>query len=177
MNPLTKFMLALAGVIALVGTPALAQKGQGKGPGGGQPPSGAPGRSGAPQTPGAPSERGPKVEPTSHHPGSIASVKKTPGELIVQNEKLSSRLAAKLPAGTDLQLAAGGFKHLGDFVSAVHVSNNLGIPFADLKSRIGAGDTLGEAIRALKPGVDTAAEARRAQKQAEKELKETGAPR
>ncbi|HLE36423.1 MAG TPA: hypothetical protein VI699_04690, partial [Candidatus Acidoferrales bacterium] len=94
-----------------------------------------------------------------------------------QNEKLSSRLAGKLPVGTDLQLAADGFKNLGEFVSAVHVSSNLGIPFADLKLGIVNGDSLGDAIRALKPDVDATAEARRAQKQAKKELKETGAPR
>ena len=58
----------------------------------------------------------------------------TPGELLTQNTKLSSNLAALLPAGTDLQTAAQGFKNLGLFVAAVHVSNNLGIPFACLKA-------------------------------------------
>jgi len=172
MKRVTSFVIALALVLALAAAPALAQgKGQGKGPGS------APGRSNAPPTPSTSGERGPKLEPTSHHPGSLESKKKTPGELIEQNEKLSSRLEAKLPAGTNLQEAAVGFKNLGEFVSAVHVSNNLGIPFADLKLGIVNGDSLGDAIRALKPGVDATAEAKRAQKQAKKELKETGAPR
>jgi len=174
MKRVTSFVIALALALALAAAPALAQgKGQGKGPGS------APGRSSAPPTPSTSGERGPKVEPTSHHPGSTESMKKTPGELLTQNEKLSSRLAAKLPAGTDLQLAAGGFKNLGAFVSAVHVSNNLGIPFADLKTHIlnGNGASLGDAIHFFKPDVDATAEAKRAQKQAKKELKETGAPR
>ena len=174
MKRVTSFVIALALVLALAAAPALAQgKGQGKGPGS------APGRSNAPPTPGTSGERGPKVEPTSHHPGTLESKKKTPGELIEQNEKLASRLEAKLPEGTNLQLAAADFKNLGAFVSAVHVSNNLGIPFADLKSRIlsGNGDSLGDAIHFFKPDVDATAEAKRAQKQAEKELKETGAPR
>jgi len=172
MKRVTSFVIALALALALAAAPALAQgKGQGKGPGS------APGRSSAPPTPGTSGERGPKVESTSHHPGSIDTKKKTPAELLVQNEKLSSRLAAKLP-GMDLQQAAGGFKNLGEFVSAVHVSNNLGISFPVLKSlRIGNGDSLSDAIRALKPDVDATAEARRAQKQAEKDLKETGAQR
>src|SRR3989304_3312682 len=124
MKRVTSFVIALALVLALAAAPALAQgKGQGKGPGS------APGRSSAPPTPGTSGERGPKVEPTSHHPGSMESMKKTPSELLTQNEKLSSRLAEKLqlPAGTNLQQAADGFKNLGEFVSAVHVSNNLGI--------------------------------------------------
>lgn len=58
----------------------------------------------------------------------------TPGELLTQNTKLSSNLAALLPAGTDLQTASQGFKNLGLFVAAVHVSHNLGIPFACLKA-------------------------------------------
>ena len=172
MKRVASFVIALALALALAAAPALAQgKGQGKGPGT------APGRSSAPPTPSTSGERGPKVEPTSHHPGSMESMKKTPGELLTQNENLSSRLAAKLPPGTNLQLAAGDFKNLGAFVSAVHVSSNLGIPFADLRTRMGSGQSLGEAIHAIKPGVDSAAEAKRAQKQADKDLKETGAPR
>jgi len=163
------FVLALT--LTFTASTALAQgKGQGKGPGT------SPGRSGAPQSPGSSADHGPKVEPTSHHPGSVDTKKKTPGELLAQNEKLSARLAAKLP-GADLQQAAGGFKNLGEFVSTVHVAHNLGIPFADLKTRIGSGQSLGEAIHAIKPDVDSAAEAHRAQKQAEKDLKETGASR
>lgn len=65
---------------------------------------------------------------------SAARGPKTPDELLTQNTKLSSNLAALLPAGTDLQLAAQGFKNLGQFVAAVHVSHNLGIPFACLKA-------------------------------------------
>ena len=180
MKRVTSFVIALAMALALAAAPALAQgKGQGKGPGS------APGRSNAPPTPGTSGERGPKVEPTSHHPGTLESKKKTPSELLAQNEKLASLLAAKLklPAGTDLQqlqqlqLAAGDFKNLGAFVSAVHVSSNLGIPFDELRTRMGSGQSLSEAIHAIKPGVDSAAEAKRAQKQADKDLKETGAQR
>jgi len=100
---------------------------------------------------------------------STARGPKTPGELLTQNTKLSSNLAALLPPGTDLQTAAQGFKNLGLFVAAVHVSHNLGIPFACLKADMTdtapptgttcAPDTgtgpkalnLGASIQALKP--------------------------
>jgi hypothetical protein len=61
--------------------------------------------------------------------GSGVSGKKTVGDLLTQNTKLSSNLQGLLPAGTNLQDAAKGFDNLGQFVAATHVSHNLGIPF------------------------------------------------
>jgi hypothetical protein len=87
---------------------------------------------------------GPSLVQPSERPGAQAGAErsvgsdrgnggaKTPGELLQQNTKLSENLSKLLPAGTDLQSAASGFKNLGEFVAAVHVSHNLGIPFADL---------------------------------------------
>ena len=96
---------------------------------------------------------------------------KTPQDLLQQNTGLSDNVAKLFPAGTDLQAAASGFKNLGDFVSAAHVSNNLGIPFADLKTRLLAGDSLGAAIQALKPGADAQLEANRARARADEQLR------
>ena len=65
----------------------------------------------------------------------------TPTTQHVKNPKLESRLMAlipNLPPGTTIQDVSGGFKNWGQFVAAVHVSNNLGIPFADLKARMTA---------------------------------------
>jgi hypothetical protein len=97
---------------------------------------------------------------------------KTPGELLAQNERLASRLSSVLPPGTDLQQAAVGFKNLGQFVAAAHVSKNLNIPFEELKSRMTGpeGVSLGKAIKELKPDADAKAEAKRAKKQAETDL-------
>jgi hypothetical protein len=92
---------------------------------------------------------------------------KTAGDLLQQNGKLSQGLAKLLPAGTDLQAAASGFRNLGEFVAAVHVSNNLGIPFDQLKDRMISGDSLGAAIHALRPGADAQVEARKAHAKAE----------
>jgi hypothetical protein len=98
--------------------------------------------------------------------------RKTAGELLSQNTKLASRLGTLLPAGTDLQQAAGGFKNLGEFVAATHVSHNLGIPFENLKARTTGPDaiSLGKAIKELKPEVDSKAEVKKAKKQAENDL-------
>ena len=54
----------------------------------------------------------------------------------MKNPKLEARLLALLPPGTTIQDASQGFKNWGQFVAAVHVSNNLNIPFADLKTRM-----------------------------------------
>ena len=58
----------------------------------------------------------------------------TPTTQKVKNPKLEARLLSLLPAGTNIQDASQGFKNWGQFVAAVHVSNNLNIPFADLKT-------------------------------------------
>jgi hypothetical protein len=60
----------------------------------------------------------------------------TPTTQKVKNPKLEARLMTLLPAGTNIQDASQGFKNWGQFVAAVHVSNNLGIPFADLKAKM-----------------------------------------
>src|SRR5258708_19687761 len=69
----------------------------------------------------------------SGNSGSGTSGPRAPGQLLTQNTQLSSKLSGLLPAGTDLQTAAAGFRNLGQFVAAVHVSPNLDIPFAQLK--------------------------------------------
>lgn len=113
--------------------------------------------------------------------GSEASGPRTPGQLLSQNTQLSSKLSGLLPAGTDLQTAASGFRNLGQFVAAVHVSHNLGIPFDQLKCTELAtadacgtmtvpskGSHLGQAIETLKPTMSSA-DSKAAAKQAEKE--------
>lgn len=60
----------------------------------------------------------------------------TPTTQHVKNAKLEARLLALLPPGTTIQDASQGFKNWGQFVAATHVSNNLGIPFDQLKARM-----------------------------------------
>jgi len=108
---------------------------------------------------------------------SSASGPKTPGDLLQQNTNLSAKLQPLLPSATTVADASAGFKNLGQFVSAVHVSHNLGIPFDALKcTELGGGFctpittakgmSLGKAISTLKPDVDASKEAGIATKQA-----------
>ena len=84
--------------------------------------------------------------------------------------RMAAAIAKLLPAGTDLRAEASGFRTLGDFVAAVHVSNNLAIPVATLKARIVKGESLGDAIQALRPDIDAQIEARKARAMAADDL-------
>ena len=68
------------------------------------------------------------------------------------NTNLSSRLQNMLPAGETLAQAAMGFKNQGQFIAALHVSQNLNIPFDTLKMQmLSSHESLGAAIRVLRP--------------------------
>lgn len=96
--------------------------------------------------------------------------KKTPDQILSNNTKLSSNLDKLLPNGMTAQQACAGFKNLGQCVAAIHVSHNLDIPFADLKTKMTGGDSLGKAIETLKPQVNSKAESKKANKQANADL-------
>jgi hypothetical protein len=95
-----------------------------------------------------------------------------PQDAFLRDSKLAAKLQKLLPQGPTVQEACDGFKKLGDCVSAIHVSQNLGIPLADLKAKVtGKGaESLDKAIHELKPDVDAKAEKKKANKQAEKEI-------
>jgi hypothetical protein len=124
----------------------------------------------------------------SGNSGSKMSGPRTVDELLTQKTQLASKLSSLLPTGTNLQTAASGFKNLGQFVAAVHVSHNLGIPFAQLKcTELATKDacttmngtttvtmtvpskssSLGQAIHTLKPSL-SASDSESAAKQAKK---------
>jgi len=95
-----------------------------------------------------------------------------PATLLGQNSQLNSRLQKLLPADTTPQQACEGFSHLGGCVAALHVASNLGIPFADLKSRITGSEpvSLGSAIHELKPDANADRVERKAQRQTHRDL-------
>ena len=86
----------------------------------------------------------------------------------------NTRLAALVPAGLTPEDACRGFKDLGECSAALHVAQNLNIPFADLKDRMTSGQSLGTAIRALKPKADSRREVQRAEEQARQDLRSQG---
>ena len=69
-----------------------------------------------------------------------------------QNTNLAAKVATRLPPGTDLMTAAAGFRNLGQFIAAANVSNNLGLSFTELKTKmVTDGMSLGQAIQAVRP--------------------------
>ena len=93
-------------------------------------------------------------------------------ERLSDNTKLSGKLQGLLPAGTNLQQASQGFKNLGQFVAAVHVSHNLGIPFDQLKAKMTGppAESLGKAIEQLQPTANAKAETKKANQQADQDM-------
>lgn len=110
---------------------------------------------------------------SSANAGSAAGHGKTTDQLLSQNTKLSSQLQGMLPNGMTAQQACSGYKNLGGCVAAIHVANNLGISFDDLKAKT-TGDgsvSLGKAIKDLNPNVDAKQEIKKAKGQAKADLK------
>jgi hypothetical protein len=146
---------------------------QGRGMGGG--PSGSPGMSGSHAPMGMPGAGNMgTTRPENAHgstPNTSLMGPKSPTTLLEQNTQLQKNLASFFPPGTDLTAQAAGFKNLGQFVSAVHVSHNLGIPFDQLKcTELGttkagtgcpttatntSGMSLGKAIQTIKPDANS----------------------
>ena len=108
----------------------------------------------------------------------------------LQGKPLGERIQQMLPKNMTLNDASAGFKNQGQFIAAVHVSQNLGIPFTQLKAAMlgiptttatsspssgTPGSTtntstnpmsLGQAIQKLKPTADADVEVQRAETQA-----------
>ena len=156
-----RFILAMATVLALVlAAPAFAQRSHpGGGPPAGHGPDSSPGMSNA------------------HGAGSTANSSTshgTPSDVLSHNTAIAGKI--KTLTGEDAQTACGGFKNIGQCVAAAHVAKNLSIPggFDALKAKVtGSGSvSLGKAIQTLAPDADAKAETKRANKQADDDLKE-----
>ena len=74
-------------------------------------------------------------------------------DVIDHNPRFRQRVHELLPPGVKPGEAISGFKNQGQFLSALHASKNLNIPFADLKTKLMSSDdmTLGKAIHELRP--------------------------
>src|SRR5579859_3879240 len=151
-----KLFLCIAAMVAFMSWPAFAQHGHGGGMA-----SSMHGSSHSSSTHGS----------SGDHSGQ-GSTESSVSTRLSSNTKLASKLQSLLPPGTDLQTAASGFKTLGQFVAAVHVSHNLGIPFDQLKAKMlgPPSMSLGKAIQALKPTANAKAELKKAEHQAHQDL-------
>lgn len=108
--------------------------------------------------------------------------------MLTKNSAISGKLQTL--TGMPAQQACAGFKNLGQCVAAAHVSKNLGIPFACLQAEMtgqilpsschtGAAASakspmsLGRAIQTLSPNANSKLEAKKAQKQADQDIKDS----
>src|SRR6266705_4168516 len=139
------------------------------------------------------------IDHDSNHAGTAAQKGAKLEARIERNPGLKSKIESLLPPNTDLKTALSGFKNDGQFIAALHVSKNLGIPFDQLKATMlgtspqltaaTAGSTttastttgskpmsLGQAIHTLQPSLS----AKDAEKEADKakvDIKITTAPK
>ncbi len=153
----TSLVLVLAAALACT-APAWAQHG------GGRPAGKGPG-----STPGASSS-----SPGSSH-GTSATANSSPSDVLSHNTAIAGKI--KTLTGQDAQTACDGFKNLGLCVAAAHVAKNLDIPggFDALKAKVMGpnGESLGAAIHDLKPAADAKAEVKKAQREANKDIKDS----
>ena len=90
---------------------------------------------------------------------------------IESNPQIAAQVQSMLPSGMSMNSAAAGFKNEGQFLSALHASHNLSIPFDQLKAKMTGSNSmsLGSAIQASKPEFkqeQAAQEAKKAEAQA-----------
>jgi hypothetical protein len=136
---------------------------------------------------------------TTTHTAAAPTTSSTPPPLnpiaakIASKPNLSAKIRGMLPldpvTGRTMTLnkASWGFKNQGQFIAALHVSQNLGVPFSELKSHMvtvtpgakGAPPTatqtgsLGQAIQAVKSTANVPTETDRAETQATVDLRVT----
>jgi hypothetical protein len=86
--------------------------------------------------------------------------------------QLNAKITAMLPTHMSLDRASSGFKNQGQFIAALHVSKNLGIPFKDLKNDMTRKNmSLGQSIQDLKKTAASTTEARRGEAEAHEDLR------
>ena len=75
------------------------------------------------------------------------------------NATLAARAQALLPAGTNVQTAAGGFEDARQFLLVEHIAQDLNISFSQLKTDLTGSNpmSLRQAISTLRPDLSAAA--------------------
>jgi hypothetical protein len=92
----------------------------------------------------------------------------------VARPQLNAKVTALLPSGTSLNDASTGFKNQGQFIAALHVSRNLGIPFKSLQDDMTTKKlSLGQSIQNLKHSANATKETEHAERQADDDQRET----
>ena len=159
------YLILLLALTFACSSPASAQRSHpGGGPPAGRGPSGGSG-SGTDE----PTKAG--TGAMSHSDMSHAS----PSDVLSHNTVIAGKI--KSLTGEDGQTACSGFKNLGQCVAAAHVAKNLNIPggFDALKAKVTGTSpaSLGKAIEQLSPNANAKSESKKANKQADDDMKES----
>ena len=161
-----RFALSLAALAAFSALPIYAQHGHGAG--------GSSSMGSA-----HPTSHGNSTDAKADSKGGSNNSSASISEKLTDNTKLAGKLENLLGPNTSLamlQADAQGFKNLGQFVAAVHVSHNLGIPFDQLKAKMMGPpkESLGKAIEQLKPTANSKAETKKATDEAKEDMNDSG---
>ena len=85
--------------------------------------------------------------------------------------EVQQRMRAVLNRGTDVRIAAEGFRDARQFATIAHAARNTQVPFVVLKHHVlNEGKTLAAVIREFKPDLDANAEVTRARSAAAEDL-------
>jgi hypothetical protein len=95
---------------------------------------------------------------------------------IASKPQLNTRITAMLPKGMTLNQASSGFRNQGQFLAALHVSQNLGCDcFKQIKAdMVGKHMSLGQAIQDVKKTSNTSVEVHKAETEADEDVRVTG---
>ena len=117
-----------------------------------------------------PSAAAAKSQPAATAPRTEVSRARTP-VIALSAPELHEQLKPLLNKGTDITLAAEGFRNAEQFATLVHAARNTEVPFVVLKHRVlTEGKALAAAIRESKPDMDAMMEANRARAQARSDI-------
>jgi hypothetical protein len=96
-------------------------------------------------------------------------------QVLHDDARLSAKLQDMLPADVSPQQACVGFKTLEQCVTAIHLAQNLKVPFADLKAKTTGRGSVGlqKAIEQMAANANSKDELKKAKKQAADDMKGT----
>lgn len=103
--------------------------------------------------------------PAGEPPGSESSAAAPPA-----SGEVATRLAAVVPSGMSPQEACAEFRSVEECATALHLAQNLKMPFKDLKSKLKSGEGVGAIIHEANPQADPKVEISRARDQARADL-------
>jgi hypothetical protein len=96
-------------------------------------------------------------------------------QVLHDDARLSAKLQEMLPSDMSPQQACAGFKTLEQCVTAIHLAQNLKLPFADLKAKTTGKGSVGlqKAIEQMAANANAKEELKKAKKQAADDMKNT----